>query len=845
VPRINILVAATSEDVKAEVIAECVAARSEMHLATGHYVLVSQVGTILESISPEDPCALVLVGRPEETNELAERWLAERSELVVMHVDIVGDFVRIGLRDPHLEALLAALRELVERVGTSKRERVARIQLRSPRPSGEPGGVVSGLTAPEGSLLRAAVDWVHRILRDAVSRVPDENGDLHGLSVTRKTLLDSLDPLPEPDGNSPQHEITEADETLDRALTNVAPTAEPLAAVFSRLALSHLEFRLLVLAMAPELDLRFQRCIGFLLDEMGRRVGTMALYSSLLGETAHVRQQLTATGALWSWLVLEQYGGHQPGADEPLRVDPFLMQWLLGEGMALTGDPRVRHAVRSERWPGSGLFQRLEERATGAELLGKLGNRDINRWILLCGDDPAAWRALLELGADQSEATLLRVEPARLVGTNLNDIEECALRTVRAKRLTGRPLVIDLATSEGTEAEDEVVRFFVATVSQHCHAALICRDETRAVRLLGPALQESPAELALPTSGRVEAMREAAKGADTFLTDAAAESAASRYPLTVDRMEHAMRLAGNRPLDWSASDPRLERFLGACREVAAEGISHLAERLDPVFSLEDVVLPLDRKQQLAEIVDHVRLAPRVLDDWNFRVQLPYGRGVTALFSGPSGTGKTMAAMGIARRLGVQVLRLDLSKIVSKYIGDTEKNLDRVFTDAQKSGSAILIDEAEALLGKRSEVKDAHDRYANIEVAYLLQRMEAYEGLAILTTNLRQNLDPAFLRRLRFIVDFPRPDVEARRQIWQQCLPAGSYVLDELAFRQLARKVDVTGGNIRQITLRAAFLAAAAETQIDMEHIARAVSAEFAKLGMPPVELGQTATKVLT
>jgi SpoVK/Ycf46/Vps4 family AAA+-type ATPase len=174
--------------------------------------------------------------------------------------------------------------------------------------------------------------------------------------------------------------------------------------------------------------------------------------------------------------------------------------------------------------------------------------------------------------------------------------------------------------------------------------------------------------------------------------------------------------------------------------------------------------------------------------------------------------------------------------VSKYIGDTEKNIDRVFSDAQKSGSAILIDEADALFGKRSEVKDAHDRYANIEVAYLLQRMEAYEGLAILTTNLRQNLDPAFLRRLRFIVDFPRPDVDAREKIWRQCLPAAAHTLDDAAFRQLARKIDMTGGHIRQMTLRAAFIAAAAGTQVRLEHVAHAASAELAKLGMPPAAL---------
>jgi SpoVK/Ycf46/Vps4 family AAA+-type ATPase len=254
------------------------------------------------------------------------------------------------------------------------------------------------------------------------------------------------------------------------------------------------------------------------------------------------------------------------------------------------------------------------------------------------------------------------------------------------------------------------------------------------------------------------------------------------------------------------------------------------------------VLPPDRGRQLLEVVDNVRLSAHVLDHWRFGDQLPYGRGVSALFFGPSGTGKTMAAMGIARRLGVQLLRLDFSRVVSKYIGDTEKNLDRVFTDAQRSGAAILIDEADALLGKRSEVKDAHDRYANIEVAYLLQRMEAYEGLAILTTNMRQNLDPAFLRRLRFIVDFPRPDVEARERIWRQCLPAESHQLDDAAFRQLARRIDLTGGHIRQITLRAAFIAAAAGARIGLEHMAQAAGAELAKLGMAPAELDLIAGK---
>jgi SpoVK/Ycf46/Vps4 family AAA+-type ATPase len=208
----------------------------------------------------------------------------------------------------------------------------------------------------------------------------------------------------------------------------------------------------------------------------------------------------------------------------------------------------------------------------------------------------------------------------------------------------------------------------------------------------------------------------------------------------------------------------------------------------------------------------------------------------------------MAAIAIAQRLGIQLLRLDLSRVVSKYIGDTEKNIDCVFSEAERTGSAILVDEAESLLAKRSEVKDAHDRYANIEVAFLLTRIERFRsrshggGLLFFTTNLRQSLDTAFLRRLRFIIEFPRPTVEAREQIWRQCLPRGSHLLDDAAFKQLARRIDLTGGHIRQITLRAAFIAAAAGSLIELKHIAPAATAELAKLGMPAVELDVNPTR---
>jgi SpoVK/Ycf46/Vps4 family AAA+-type ATPase len=207
-----------------------------------------------------------------------------------------------------------------------------------------------------------------------------------------------------------------------------------------------------------------------------------------------------------------------------------------------------------------------------------------------------------------------------------------------------------------------------------------------------------------------------------------------------------------------------------------------------------------------------------------------GRGVAILFSGPKGTGKTLAAEAIARELGVNLMRIDLRRVVSKYVGETEKNLERVFREAEASGAALLFDEADALFGKRSEVKDSHDRYANIEVSYLLQRMEAYRGLAILTTNLKSALDPAFQRRLRFVVQFPFPDAQQRGEIWRRVFPPQTPTR-ELDYARLAR-LHVAGGAIRNIALGAAFLAADQDAPVEMRHLLHAAQAECGKLDRP-------------
>ncbi len=238
-------------------------------------------------------------------------------------------------------------------------------------------------------------------------------------------------------------------------------------------------------------------------------------------------------------------------------------------------------------------------------------------------------------------------------------------------------------------------------------------------------------------------------------------------------------------------------------------------------------------QTLKEIVVHVRHRAQVYESWGFASRGSRGLGISALFAGASGTGKTMAAEVMANDLRLDLYRIDLSQVVSKYIGETEKNLRRVFEAAEDGGAILLFDEADALFGKRSDVKDSHDRYANIEISYLLQRMESYRGLAILTTNMKEALDTAFTRRIRFIVQFPFPNATQRAEIWRRVFPRDTPT-EHIDVNRLA-KLNMTGGNIHNTALYAAFLAAESDNKVNMSHILRAVRAEYAKMEQPLTE----------
>jgi SpoVK/Ycf46/Vps4 family AAA+-type ATPase len=312
--------------------------------------------------------------------------------------------------------------------------------------------------------------------------------------------------------------------------------------------------------------------------------------------------------------------------------------------------------------------------------------------------------------------------------------------------------------------------------------------------------------------------------------------------IDVPALANRFRMTGGQIRDAAATARALARARGhdarvtaedldaACRIQSTPRLGALARKITPRYGWNDIVLPEDRREMLREIVGTMKHRALVLHRWGFDRKLAMGKGLNVLFAGPPGTGKTMAAEIMASELRLDLYRIDLSTMVSKYIGETEKNLSKVFAEAETSGAILFFDEADAMFGKRSEVKDSHDRYANLEVSYLLQRMEEYGGVVILATNFRKNMDEAFVRRMHFAIDFPFPGERERLRIWEGVFPSALPRDPDIALPAVARKLELAGGNIRNIALAAAFLAAGEGGVVTTAHLARAARREFQKMG---------------
>lgn len=493
----------------------------------------------------------------------------------------------------------------------------------------------------------------------------------------------------------------------------------------------------------------------------------------------------------------------------PLRVDERILHYLAGVGGV---DERLMAIV--EPAAAAGALPRSHQDAADAVTRAWSVPSPVPALLCLCGDERAGKRAVASAACEQMGLRLYVARAADLPAA-ATEREATARLWEREAVLGGCALLVEVEDGDGPETARAV-----AAYAERIRAPLLvsAREPVRTAT-------RTPVRLDVDRPAPVEqrALWYDALGPAAASLNGALDGLVAQFHLGA----REIRLAGAQALAEGGDSGLGGRLWEACRAQARPRLDDLAERIRGGAGWDDLVLPDDQARTLRDVVTHVRHRTRVYEQWGFGRSGARGLGISALFAGPSGTGKTLAAEVVANELGLDLYRIDLSQVVSKYIGETEKNLRRVFDAAEEGGAVLLFDEADALFGKRSEVKDSHDRYANIEVSYLLQRMEAYRGLAVLTTNLKASIDTAFLRRIRFVVNFPFPDAVQRAGIWQRAFPPATPT-DGLDAARLAR-LNVAGGNIRNIALGAAFLAAGADRPVRMEDVLRAARGEYEKL----------------
>ncbi|MEZ5628226.1 MAG: ATP-binding protein [Rhodocyclaceae bacterium] len=582
-----------------------------------------------------------------------------------------------------------------------------------------------------------------------------------------------------------------------------APAAiDTLVALF---ALSDFERDVLLLAAGVEMDARLAALCGEAAGQPQRPWATFGLALAVLPEPHW--SALTPLAPLRRWRLVEV--DERAGLTSTrLQLDERVLHFIAGLNY-----PDHRLAALLDTVPPAGLMAEAH-RDIAEQLATRIGEQRGRLPVVMLGGDDAD-------GQQDVAATLAQALGVGLYQLRAGDIpaapyEQAALRSLwqREAALLGAGLLVTCSDDAGA-----ALARFVAEID-----GLVIVAGAQLPAIDGDTVHATVDKPDAP--GQRQLWQAALGDAADALADTL-DGLASQYRLGARRIAACVRqLDTTDPAQAAATLHRLSRGDGTA-------LSELAQAIEPRASWDDLILPDAQRRSLQQLAVHARHRITVHHDWGFAGKSARGLGIATLFSGDSGTGKTLAAEVLAGELGLALYRIDLSAVISKYIGETEKNLRKVFDAAEDIGALLLFDEADALFGKRSEVKDSHDRYANIEVSYLLQRMEAYRGLAILTTNHKTALDTAFSRRLRFVVHFPYPDAVQREAIWRSIFPAAT-PLGELDYAKLAR-LNATGGNIRNIALSAAFLAAEAGTPVSMAHLLRAAHLEAAKREKAPTD----------
>lgn len=633
-----------------------------------------------------------------------------------------------------------------------------------------------------------------------------------------------------------------------------------LGSLVQEYKLSKFEREAILVALAPEVDLRYERLFAFLQDDVTRKRPTVDLVLDLLCQT--LEEKLAARAYFGTeaplvrhkliHLVADPHQVKPPLLSHYVKLDEQIVDSLLGQGGL---DRRlVDFCTLIQPSISLGAFSFDGELRSFSYLIQEA--RQVGRPLRLYFHGPhGAGRKLAgEALAGEAGVNLLVVNLDRALSAE-KDFELALDVALREARFQDALLYLDGLDVLRTSEEASHNQRLLEKITHYPGIAI----------LAGTLAWEPPDEgpfgvlslnFSFPTFEERRALWEERLAEVGVVLDASdLQALAGRFRLTPLQIANAVATAWNESLRHLATAPgsaplapvlELKDLLAAARSQSGYDLARLTRKIKPLYSWEDIVLPEDVLAQLHEIGQRVAHRELVMEAWGFERKLSQGKGTSALFSGPPGTGKTMGAEIIANDLGLDLYKIDLSSVVSKYIGETEKNLEQIFNAAENANAILFFDEADALFGKRSEVRDAHDRYANIEIAYLLQKMEQYEGLTILATNLRQNMDEAFTRRLQFIVEFPFPDEASRLRIWRGMFPSQAPRDESIDFDFLARQ-RFSGGEIKNCVLHAAFEAAAQGDRIGMVHLIQATRREFQKKGkvLSEAELGRYRDLVST
>jgi ATPase family associated with various cellular activities (AAA) len=622
------------------------------------------------------------------------------------------------------------------------------------------------------------MNWTEANQHYLMSELDAVRGALEGRVAVEAATGDSAASPPPADDTA--HGVTHP--------TTPPPALETLCQLFG---LSSFERAVLLMCAGMELDSKFAGVCANANGDPRRDYPTFGL---ALGALPQVHwSALTPDAPLRGWRLIELQGTSDLTRSR-LRIDERILHFLTGVTHL---DERLVGVVERVPTPNDLVNS---QRAVAELIAGALRNPVGAELpvIQLCGNDGSAKRAVAAASCGAVGLNLYALA-AEILPSDARELELLVRLWEREAALAAGALLVEV---DEMEKHFATMRFI-----ERVRGVLFIASSERVPLRYRASISF---DVAKPTSEEQQALWKDAG------VNGQVEALTSQFDLSAANIRAA-----------AAQSKSPEEVWRACRAQTRPRLDDLAQWIDTRATWNEIVLPAPQLAMLREIAAHVRQRAKVYQTWGFAQKCARGLGISALFTGVSGTGKTMAAEVLANELCLDLYRIDLSQVVSKYIGETEKNLRRVFDAAEGGGAILLFDEADALFGKRAEIKQGLDRYANIEVGYLLQRMEAYRGLAILTTNMKDALDPAFLRRIRFVVQFPFPDAAERLEIWRRMFPAQTPV-EGLDMAKLAR-LHVAGGNIRNIALNAAFLAADADEPVRMNHLLRATRTEYAKI----------------